>query len=291
MFRRYFKGLALAVFVLMLMLAAVACGKSADTELTLLRRLLTLETPSASFLGEPEILPGELPSDLSVDIPTVEGAKLVGSMVRPLTYPGEYEYYRRVEVILDVSGQPEEVLTLYSEALTEAGWSQAESSSPDSPYGGFEPEWVMFCHHEREGPFLMIRVSPIQEGGQTDVHLYLFEIPGCPLWPEPEGVLPLLEAPEGAAHDGMSGHGTEVYQLASAMVQTELSLEELQEHYGMQLLEAGWNFEEQGDDSAVSWSTWSFMDDWNNGWAGLLIVRELGDGHWLMVHLEANLKL
>ena len=291
MFGQYFKDLALSVFVLVLMIAVVACGKSADTELTLLRRLLTLETPSASFLGEPEILPGELPSDLSVDIPIVEGAKLIGSMVCPLTYPGEYEYYRRVEVILDVSGQPEEVLTLYSEALTEAGWSQAESSSPDSPYGGFEPEWAMFCHHEKEGPFLMIRVSPMQEKGLTDVHLYLFEIPGCPLWPEIDRFLPMLEAPEGAGHEGLGGIGHEGYYSSHAILETDLSLQELQGHYQQQLLEAEWDLEEQGGNRTVSWSTWSFTDDWDNGWTGLLMVRKLGEGNWRMVHLEANLKL
>ena len=251
---------------------------NSDTELTrLIKRYLTY--PGSSY-GEIEILVGELPSDLPVDVPIPEDAEVIGSITTPRS--GKY---KSIQIMLDVPQEPDEITKFYRDCLTEEGWRE-EVKRPSA--GGFVSPMVRsrvnFCY---EGKILLnVYAYPTEEGKPTDVRLHVNNDPQTvayaerPVRPGAGDVLPALLPPEGAMAPkgaiqmlgGGGGSGTG-RQYSQATLETSLSIEELHTHYRAQLLEAGWKLKEEGGKGTVAWSTWSFADESDNDWVGLLLVR------------------
>lgn len=263
----------------------------------LLRFVERLLTHPGFPSGKPvAILPGELPSNLSVEVPIPNDTEVIGSLVR------SDDTYKQVEIILDVPMEPNEVIEFYRNRLEEAGWNETEGFS-FSEGGGFVstmPESAIFCRYEREGPSLMITAYTLatKEGNVSDTRLHLDTDPrtsvcrerffGPPCDDRAE-VIPLLKPPEGAILRCVSSGGGEYRWNSEATIKTELNVSELENHYRKQLLEAGWELKEEGNTSSFVWSTWSSTDEFGDHWSGILLVSEGGEENlrflYLMVHL------
>jgi len=186
--------------------------------------------------------------------------------------------------------EPNEVIGFYRDSLKNAGWNETEGFSfPER--GGFVstmPESAIFCRYEMEGPSLTITAYTLatKEGNVSDVRLDLDTDPRTsicrerffgPSWTDrAEGVIPMLKTPEGAIlRSGGSGGGEDRWQ-TEATIETEQNVSELSTHYQEQLLEAGWALKEDGMTASFAWSTWSFNDEFDDPWSGLLLVSEAG---------------
>ncbi len=228
---------------------------------------------------EIEILQGKLPGDLPADIPVPENSSIVGSIVRSGKYTA-------IEIVLDVPQQPEKVIGFYREHLTGDGWEEMEQPSPG---GGFVSSamlhYVNFCLKQEVS--LNVMAYPTEEGRPSDVRLVLSDDPQrCRIYGEKAGavypgvypggageVLAPLLAPEGTVQRSGGGGSSNDRQYSMALMETSLTTDELQTHYQVQLLEAGWKLVEEGAGKTLTWSTWAFADDSDNDWSGLLLIR------------------
>lgn len=299
--RRFLKGLALLMVPLALMLVVAGCAAppglppspgpppspiSPDTELNrLVKRYLTY--PGTPY-GELEILVGELPSGLPVDVPIPEDAEVIGSIVRS-------DKYKSIQIMLDVPQQPDEIIEFYRDCLTEKGWEEMAQPSPSGFVSPMMRSRVNFCYGGKIS--LNLYAYPTEEGKPTDVRLHVNDDPQSykayteePVRPGvlPGDILPALLAPEGAIHHGGGAGGSHDRWYSQAMLETSFSTEELQAHYKAQLLEAGWKLKEEGAGETIAWSTWSVADDSGNDWAGLLLVRATKED-WRILYLIADL--
>ena len=244
---------------------------NSDTELPrFVKRCLTY--PGSPY-GEPEILVGELPGNLPVDVPVPRGAEVIGSIVHS-------DKYTMVEIMLDVPQEPDEVLAFYRDRLTEKGWQEMKQPSPSGFVSPMVLSYTNFCLEEKFS--LNIRVYPTEEGKLTDVRLNVNDNPQfCNIYTDepptpssrPGDVLPALLAPDNAIQMSGGGGGGGDQRYSQAMLETSLSIAELHTHYRTQLIEAGWKLEEEGGNGTVAWSAWTFIDNSDNDWVGLLHAR------------------
>ena len=257
-------------------------------------RLLTY--PSYPLSKQVAILPGELPSNLSVDIPIPSDAAVIGSLVR---YEGTYE---QVEIILDVPMGRNDVFAFYRDSLKDAGWNETEDFYPHERSGfisSVESESVIFCRYEDKGPSIEITAHNLATaaGNVSDVRLHVDTDPRT--WRctkssfEPYGddrveIIPPLESPEGAILGGGSSGGGKGRWQVGADIETELNVSELNTHYQKQLLEADWVLNDGGDTDTIAWSTWSFTDESGDPWSGFFLVSEGGRENTRFLHLMVH---
>ncbi|MDY6912721.1 MAG: hypothetical protein SVM79_10235, partial [Chloroflexota bacterium] len=161
------KGLVVMIIPLALMLALTGCispssasapeasVSAGDSDTDLARFVKRLFTHHYSPFDEPEILPGELPANLSVDIPIPEDAEIIGSLVQS----DISKKYEHIQIILNVPGEPEDAIAFYQEQLAEIGWHEYERYS-SSRQGGFVPSQspasATFCRYTNKGPSLSV---------------------------------------------------------------------------------------------------------------------------------------
>jgi hypothetical protein len=288
--------IASAFMIALCILLVAACGNGDDearTEQTptqpevagseselvrLVRRMFSFRYPGAPDPGEVQVLAGQLPDELPVELPMPDDADVVGSVVR-----GD----ENVEIVLDVPGEPESVLDAYEERLAAAGWREPEIETP--PEGGFvQADGAFgnsFCR-EGEEPYLTVSSSVLDDSDVSDVRLSLNSssegftpceeqmIPPGP--PGVQGLIPRLEAPRDATMlEGGEGGGGGNSWYSSSTLKTEMSAANLEEHYREQLEKAGWNREDGGAGGPAAWSTWTFTDDADDAWSGVFLALEV----------------
>jgi hypothetical protein len=102
-----------------------AGGEDALRELAV--RLLTFHHSllvAGQQVQEPQLLVGQLPPDLPVELPLPEGSRLLGSLA-----------VENPMIAIETHLAGEDVVTFYRERLTTAGWTVPEHFGP--PQGGF----------------------------------------------------------------------------------------------------------------------------------------------------------
>ncbi|MEA2052323.1 MAG: hypothetical protein U9O90_05830 [Euryarchaeota archaeon] len=249
--------------------------------LRFVERMLT--SPSYLQSKPVVILPGELPSNLSVEVPIPSDTEVIGSLIR-----SEYTY-KRVKIILDVPMEPNEVIEFYRDSLKNAGWNETEGfyHHEESGFVSTTPEAVIFCRYEGKGPSLQITADRLatKEVNVSDVRLDLDTDPGTgvcterflgPSWDDRAKILPPLKPPEGAILGSRGSGGGDGQWQTDATIETELNVSELSTHYQEQLLKVGWALKEDGMTASFAWSRWSFNDEFGDPWSGLLLVSEAG---------------
>jgi hypothetical protein len=266
----------------------------------LLRFAERLMTDPGTPLGKPvSMLPGNLPSDLSENIPIPDGTEIIGSLVRS---DGKYN---QVQIILDSPRDPDEVIEFYRSNLSKAGWNESKVFYPES--GGFSSapsmsESATFCRYERKGPSLTVSAYASDGEKPTDVGIQLDTNPQTSVCTQRfsqsyyetggaggAGVMPVLKSPKGAVGKGSGGGGSEDQWESHATLETEISVKDLESHYRNQLVEAGWKLKEKGSNGSIAWSTWSFTDESGGHQSGVLFVSELGQENVLFVMFTVHL--
>jgi hypothetical protein len=234
-------------------------------------RALTRRYPSAEE-GDTRIMIGLLPEDLPFELPIPEGSRIIGSIVR-----GDPT---GTEIILDAPLDPEEVISFYHEALIEEGWAVP----PEQAYsaGFVSAPWPShtLCYNDDE---VVLAMSAVEIPGEpTDVRINI-QSPAQHSPCDPEGVygvddsyglIPTLMPPPGALFlSGSSGSGQDEASVTATLI-IDLTVEDLANHYGMQLSEEGWTPGERGTSEQVSWSSWTIKDEDGDEWGGVLIILE-----------------
>src|SRR5258706_6920398 len=93
----------------------------------LLEFALRLATyPNDSHTQNAQLLPGQLPDQLPVEIPLPEVSRVLGSLIRNP---------ESIDMLLDTHLSPEQVLTFYRQRMQDAGWQTTDIYRPNR--GGF----------------------------------------------------------------------------------------------------------------------------------------------------------
>lgn len=256
----------------------------------LTERLLTQNYPVAGTnTGEApkiQLLAGQLPPDLPLQIPVPAGARLVGSAVR--TGGGSLYPTGDVSIVLDVPGSNAEIQRTYEQAFASQGWTVPASMLSGSQYGGFQATTSYatrtYCQGSA-GSWLNLWLSPRQKG-PNDLRITLQRAPvgasggpsgsygpcsaptGLVMSPGPN-LLPSLYLPDDvtvqinsspipapAAPPGAAGP-TFTEGVSTATAETPRSVAELESAIAKQLTAVGWQRQRGQVDGPLAWSLWT----------------------------------
>jgi hypothetical protein len=241
------------------------------TELELLRRLITKRSTPV----ECELIVGGLPAALAGEVPLPSGARLVGSIVF-----GHRGLLASLQVVLDATGDPTEVVNAFERELRERGWDPFEGL-PELMHGGFRPApagEVRMLRRDGQGPVLRVSAWAM-DSALTDLRMWLDW--QMPRQSEERGrhhltempdltLMPRLHSPEGVALETQGSGGGAGRWYSEARVDTALTVADLEAHFASQLVEAGWTRISGRADDVIAWSSWHLPGE--GEWRGLLIV-------------------
>jgi hypothetical protein len=253
-------------------------GEDALRELAL--RLLSFHYSllvAGQQVQEPQLLVGQLPPDLPVELPLPEGSRLLGSFVQenPL-------------IAIDTQLAGEDVVAFYRERLTAAGWiAQEEHFGP--PQGGFvhisRSEYTVAAFFTPDDRFTLTVMSAPTPGGRTAVQLTLqgevaeFRPRLRPHRDDFMAVLPPIRGPKGAMQMPGGGGAGPDHVDTSATLESDLDLAAVSAHYLGELAHVGWQQLDAGASGPVAWSTWSFTDQDSAAWEALLLILQRPSRH------------
>ena len=246
-------------------------------------------------VGNPQVLIGELPQRLPVEIPLPEGSRVVGTLIRGPQYATS---------VVDVELPTEQVLKFYRERLQAAGWQESEFLK-DRHSGGFTspglPDTMTtFCRGSR-GPGLTVNAYA-RGNTSTDLRLDI-DLSGQSCVQQARmgkmmgrgmamhQMLPRLDPLPGSRQlpSGGGGGVASFYMNASLELNTPIDLAKLAAHYAAQLERAGWTREEEGQSGPIVWNTWSFRNEENDPCRGFFfILRMPGQKEQYTLHVQVN---
>jgi len=262
-------------------------------ESDLLELALRLATyPGDSRTQNAQLLPGQLPDQLPVDIPFPEGSRVLGSLIRNP---------ESIDMLLDTHLSPEHVLTFYTERMQAAGWQTTDIYRPHR--GGFMSSGSrsrggneIFYQGLRD-PALTVNAFP-GRGNVTDVRLNLEMNSPFPPGPPPHlrgrpsrnnlSLLPGVDAPEGAIQGGGSAGSSPNSAHSDATLVTHTDLSTLAAHYKTQLEQAGCVLTEEGQNGPLAWNTWTLKED-DEQWHGFfMILKVLDQEYYLTMRMKSD---
>ncbi len=244
----------------------------------LAERLLAAQYPGQSS-PPVQLLPGQLPGGLPLNIPIAPGGRLIGSMVRPAVGQAP----ATTIVVLDAPGDLAQAFSTYQRAFQNQGWTSPPSGgAPISPPGGFvttQTSNTTFCHGDT---WAMLGVTPLTTG-VNDVRITLNGTPGpctlpaappaVPAGPPGANLIPRLQPPDGVTlqSGGAAGPigGPDSWS-SQAVALTDRSVGELEAFFARQLQSAGWARVDGQAAGPVAWSLWQVPGE--GGWQGFLVV-------------------
>jgi len=231
------------------------------------------------------LLPGSLPTDPAITLPSVNGARLIGTAVR--TRGSD----RSADIVLDAPGDPEQIATAYEQGFKDQGWSAPTGAFSSGPGGGFQVSTPPVSKLVCKGETALISISvAARSGAPNDVRLNvqpnLSGLGGSACSAKSRGPaggsnhLPPIRPPDGVSLLGGGGgtsssigggSGNVSRQSSDATATGPLSTGELEAAFAKQLVAAGWTRLAGRDDGALAWSTWNSSE---SGWSGTLIVAD-----------------
>jgi hypothetical protein len=227
--------------------------------------------------GSTDLLVGVLPKRLPVQLSLPEQAKVIGSLIT-----NYQENQKVIKILLDVPQSPDQVKTFFQNQFQADGWRQAQEKGFLNP--GFvtsqEKEWInltdtlQFCQDAKELS-LSIAAKPAMSG-LTHVYLGIGDkdsgfcqvsrligrqskLPSIRLVPLPDTQV-----------DGVSGGGNDDDYNSKVIIHSPLSRESLAAHYEAQLKQNRWARHAGSSDNPLFWSFWTFTDQQNRRWQGIL---------------------
>lgn len=214
----------------------------------------------------PEVLVGRIPERTARVLPLPDDGRIVGSLVYPA--------YTVVAVA--VPGATGTARDDWTERLFAAGWTRYEPPSR----GGFESnpvEGLQFCLGDSVTMNLGVSENP--RGGSYVVAMH----PTCGQYSicqnrerahmhMQESLIPSLAPPGGAVALGSgSGGGGDEWN-ARARIRTDLTVDELVDHYGSQLRDRGWDVQARTSGQGVAAEVFRVADSEGAAWHGVLVA-------------------
>ena len=237
------------------------------------------------------LLVKQAPADWPPDLPFPPGVHLVGSLVRTPRWS---------TVVLDSTLTPEQVLAYYRRELAARGWHEPAVGTPR--LGGFAASGLpgqpaslraVFVRGE-QGPTLTVQALALANA-PTDVRLDFQTdpqaVPRAPRgsFPMMTTVLPTIAPPPGAWQWPLGGSTSPTLALSSTAVEADADLAALAAHYRQELERAGWILGSIAQQGAVAWSAWTFRDEQQAAWTGLLYLLQRPDTpRRFLAHLYAE---
>jgi hypothetical protein len=244
---------------------------------SLLRELaLRLATyPADPRVDDPQLLVGQIPPNLSIEVPIPEGSRILGSLLRSK---------ENIDIVLDCALSPDEVVQFYKERLAAAGWNELETMRP--LHGGFVTTRAFgFQHHAvfclgSQGTSFSVNAQP---GKNATSHVRIdlntsSEFSPCLQMSRQRmhrglhELIPPLYPPQGARQQDGGGSGSMGSWYTSATLLTDAELPALVTHYHPQLVKGGWTLTGEGQSGPLAWSTWTFQDEDKESWRGLFFI-------------------
>jgi hypothetical protein len=227
-------------------------------------------------LREPQLLVGQLPPDLPVELPLPEGSRLLGSLA-----------VENPMIAIDTQLAGEDVVAFYRERLSTAGWTVQEHFGP--PQGGFvhssRSEHTMATFFTPDDRFTLTVMTAPAPGGRTTVQLTLqgetaeFRPRLRPHRPDFMAVLPSIRGPKGALQMPRGSSGGSDSAESAAALETDFDLAAVSIHYVDELERDGWRRLDAGTSGPVAWSIWSFVDTEGATWEALLLILQRPSRH------------
>jgi hypothetical protein len=244
---------------------------------------------------------GQLPPQLPIQIPLAKDSQVVASLL-----DGQSTY----TVLLESARSEAAQRVFYRDRLRKAGWSQLKFSSSgrvigEEPtltqpstsnavkskiilysgaktlFGSFDLTRIMhFCHRPDDAE-LELRAIP-RWGKMTPLRIDITPKNGLLCrrdssfdFPEPPFTVSLA-APTGSQGFNSGGSWQANKGEWSATLKSSLTDAELLPHYESQLRQLGWSAIAQSKDKPLLWSIWTFQDQKQQRWQGILSLAPLG---------------
>lgn len=228
---------------------------------------------------ETMIYVGQLPDELSVDVPTPNG-EVIGGIVRKGPYP-------TTELIF-VSPDTVDSIDQFFQAEMEAiGWERMGMNYGQRGFIYEENAYADYCGPDKD-IFLNINLRQISDETQVRVNINEADMYICnqgnpeemynndpylrlPKLSAPEGVTMLMNRGGGGGGGGFPGT---MYSATSTWLKSdELSINELMQAYDTQLIENGWEMISTETGEHTSLSLWTF-EDAEQTWSGYFTLME-----------------
>jgi hypothetical protein len=261
--------------VVELLVASTASAQSAaPADDPALLKALTERALGDNGGGSVQLQPGRLPEEFpSSAIPA--GWKLIGSVSRQFPSPTGTNF-KTVQVFWDAPGQAPAAQAALVAGLTAQGW-KSFSFSP-TPQGGFTPSPIavpsQLCNSG--GTVVGIATSNERQAGTTAVSVSLSSLPtgvsspcnpgnvsGSPVTtaiaqaPLAYSNAPALTFPSGAKALQVGGNGGSPWSFTStALIESALSISELDKHFAGLITSAGWTRVSGAGDGQIAISGW-----------------------------------
>jgi hypothetical protein len=218
---------------------------------------------------EPQLLVGQLPPDLPVDLPVPQGSRLLGSLAEESPI-----------IAIDTELAREDVVAFYRERLAAARWSEQEDFGPR--HGGFVHSRMydgtmanFFTPDDRYTLGVMTAPAP---AGRTTVQLTLrggtaqFHPQHRPQHRDVMVVLPPIRPPTRAMQMPGGGTSGDDHVSTSATLECNLDVPALSAHYSGEFTRADWRQLDAGASGPAAWSVWSFTDQQGTRWQALFFI-------------------
>lgn len=230
--------------------------------------------------GQAQILVGQLPQPLPIDLPIPEQAQILGSVVGTYDQPDSYQ------IFLTVPRSPQQVESYYRQQLQAAGWTV-----PDSGTGrtrGFVsplsiPDPIVFCQEANRMMLTLVTQSKGENLTAANLNLTRQDYSLCvriaTRFDPIEVPLPNLVSPPDARVSNIGGGGSNDSWVSSATIETSIDRQTLLNHYKEQLEQAGWRSEGSGNSEAANWSYLTLENSQGPRWQALLSIAPIGDAN------------
>lgn len=223
-----------------------------------------------------EIFINKLPPDFS-DVILPDNARLLGGIKRTVEGTVGVASSKFGELILDGTQPASEFQSDYKDKLIKAGWKVANEVSGSVFGGGFQPNVTtmpnMYC--DAKDNWALTVTANTRESGITDIRLTVQDVSKSPsggnygpcssfassdVLQLANARLPILVAPQGSTLLPISASGASNYSSSEAMLDSEKSIGDLNDHFSLQIEKAGWTKKSSGKDTDFAWSMWAFKD-------------------------------
>jgi hypothetical protein len=283
--------LVLVVFALAVpALAQEVVGGDEETLRTFIERVFGQRYSYGGSEAEMRVTVGQLPDEMTVDVPLPEEARIIGGVV----YTGGYEDGAQ-EIYVDLPLSVDEVRAFYEGDLPED--FRLPENVPPQRGGGFQQanvENLMLCY-DGDTAVVNVMMRGLDDGNETAVHIRVDSPEQMPpvcaedfdpmsyFGPELYSLLPQLTAPEGATQriEG-GGGGPDLAESGAFVTAEDMSGEALLTAYNTQLEEAGWEMVSMLADENGGYSTWRVSGEEGALYNGSLSVvpMPLDDGRY-----------
>jgi hypothetical protein len=244
-------------------------------------------------LPPPQFLPAAVPDDLPAPLPLPDDATIIGTLRHTVPAPAPVQ---TLLILFDTPLTVEQVRAFYEDRLVRAGWSEVQMQGRDPlAMGGFVHTthavgFALTTTHEAAGMHLTLDAHRAPDGTARVQMVAVVHPPGS-LWMAgravshlhsklwyPNDLLPPLHLPPGTTVISGPAHGSTTYGVESAMdVETDMDGAALAAFFTPQLEQAGWTRGDAGEEDALTWSTWAFVDPVGAPWRGVLHVLRCPD--------------